>query len=307
MVHPAYKIGLAVVAVGLLGPLAAQTFLSGNTSGLFLLGGQKDKPRQVQDEAKLFTEKAIEEANSLIAKIKETHQKDLLIETKEKGPAAKAAAKWAFERATTLGVEGIYIIITTEPRHFEVYVTEKTRKSGLITIGDRDEIVALLKGNLGKNKDDALLKVVNYTQDTFNKRAIKPAGDFQLLIGEWLGPPVEVAVKTDKTAEIKEGMAKGNLYLRFSDVRGKPCLDLGYNVRTLENISLSVARNYSFDLKQNGKERTIVVPYAKKDVVLTYEWAEDTLKIKASGTLPIPDVAEPVDLSGEWKRLSPKR
>jgi hypothetical protein len=295
MLHPASKIGLTVVAFGLL-------FLPN------AMWGQKERVLQVRDEAKLFSEKAIEEANAIVAKIKEKHLKDLLIETMGEGPAAKEAAKWASERAKNAKVDGVYIVITKKPRHFEVVVGNKTRESGLFTIADRDELARILKGNLGKDRDEALLLVAKYTLDALNKRTnTKPGGEFTKLIGEWLGPPVEVAVKTDRNAEIKEGTAKGHLYLRFSEIGSKRCLDLGYNVRTVENTPLGVFRNYLFELQQNGKERTIVIPYAKRDVVLTYEWAEDTLKIRASGKLPIPDVAEPVDLSGEWKRLSPNK
>lgn len=299
MLHPASKIGLAVILCGLL--LLPNAML-----------GQKGRAPQVQDEAKLFSEKAVEEANAIIAKIKETHKKDLVIETKEEGSPKKDAEKTALERFDKLGLDGVYIIITKQPRHFEVINGKQTRERGLFTVADRDELVKILKSNLGKESDQALLKVANYTLETMNKRTtVKPAkpnpsppSEFSQLVGEWVGPPVEVTLKSHGLDVIKERQAKGQVYLRFSEIRARAYLDLGYNVGTVEGVPLSVFRNYPFQLQQAGKERTIVIPYAKKDVVLTYELAEDVLKIKASGKLPIPDVAEPVDLSGEWKRLS---
>jgi hypothetical protein len=290
MLHPTHKLALAVILFGLL--------LLPNA-----MWGQKERPSSVKDEVKLFSDKAIEEANSVIAKIKVRHQKDLRIETVEKGPGDETPAKWAQQRAQDAGTDGVYIVISLKPKHFEVYVSPKTRESGLFTIADRDELVKILKSNLGKKSDEALLQVANYTLETMNKRTtVKPASEFTPLVGEWLGPSVDVKIKTDRKEEINQSAAKGKLYLRLSEIRGKPYLDLGYSVPTAENVPLVVFRNYSFELKQNDKERTIVIPYGKKDVVLTYELDEETLKIKASGKLPIPDVAEAVDLSGEWTR-----
>jgi hypothetical protein len=150
------KIGLAVALGGFLAAVAA---------------GQEDKPRQVKDEAKLFGAKAIEEANAVIAKIRDKHKKDLMIETMEKGPFAKEAAKWANNRAIDQGVHGVYLVITKEPRHFEIVVTKKTRDLGLFLPGDRDKLVGILRDNLGKDRDDALLKVARFTLETLDERA----------------------------------------------------------------------------------------------------------------------------------------
>jgi len=153
----AYKIGLAFVLCGL--SLRAATW------------GQDEKPRQVKDEAKLFSATAIDEANAIIAKVRDKHRKDLMIETMEKGPVAKEAGKWAANRAVDQRVAGIYVVITKEPRHFEVVVSKKTQESGFFLAADRDKMVAILREYLGKDRDEALLKIARLALDTLQARA----------------------------------------------------------------------------------------------------------------------------------------
>jgi hypothetical protein len=160
MLHPTHKIGLAVILGGLL--------LLPNA-----MWGQKGKPREIQDEAKLFGEKAIENANAIIAKIKEKHQKDLWIETVEKGPEKAVAAKWAEKRASTAGIDGVYIVITTQPRLFEIVVGNKTRDKGYFTNANRDEVKKILAKNLKDNRDEALVKIAQYTLDTMDEATKK--------------------------------------------------------------------------------------------------------------------------------------
>jgi uncharacterized membrane protein YgcG len=162
MLHPTHKIALVVIACGLL--------LFPNE-----MWGQKGKPREVQDEAKLFSEKAIEETNAIIAKIKEKVKKDLVVETVEKGPDRAAAAKWAAERFADTGAEGVYIVIATNPKLFEIVVSKKTREVGYFTIANRDEIKSLLTKNLKDKRDEALVRVAQYTFEAMSENAKKLA------------------------------------------------------------------------------------------------------------------------------------
>jgi uncharacterized membrane protein YgcG len=162
MLHPTHKIALVVIACGLL--------LFPNE-----MWGQKGKPREVQDEAKLFSEKAIEETNAIIAKIKEKVKKDLVVETVEKGPDRAAAAKWAAERFADTGAEGVYIVIATNPKLFEIVVSKKTREMGYFTIANRDEIKSLLTKNLKDKRDEALVRVAQYTFEAMSENAKKLA------------------------------------------------------------------------------------------------------------------------------------
>lgn len=161
MLHPTHKIALIIIACGLL--------LFPNA-----MWGQKDKARQVQDEAKLFGEKAIADANAIIAKIKEKHQKDLVIETVEKGPEKAGATKWAEKRFAETGADGVYIVITTQPKLFEIVVSPKAREKGYFTVKNRDEIKSILAKNLKDNRDEALVKIAQATLDAMNENAPKP-------------------------------------------------------------------------------------------------------------------------------------
>jgi hypothetical protein len=290
MLHPTHKFGLAVILVGLL--------LVPNS-----MWGQKGPKPAIKDEAQLFSEKAIEEASLTIAKIKEKHQKDLGIETLDKGPPTKEALKWAQGRAKSLGLDGIYIVITKEPRHFEVLVNGKTLEAKLFTLVDRDELAKILKGNLGKNADEALLKVASYTLETMNKRTTaKPPSEFAQLIGEWVGPSVEVSLNPPTKMQV---IAKGQLYLRFSEIRQKQFVDLGFYIASDKGEPIGLFRNCAFELKEDGKQRQIVIHSAngKEDAVLTYALADDTLTVMSAGMLLAPHAAGPVEANGDWKRL----
>jgi hypothetical protein len=80
-----------------------------------LAQGKNDPPRTVNDEAGLFSKGAIRDANREIADIKNTYKKDLLIETREKGPPQDEYEAWAKEQAKRYRVEGVFIVITKEP------------------------------------------------------------------------------------------------------------------------------------------------------------------------------------------------
>jgi uncharacterized protein len=138
--------------------------------GLFLVPGttwaQKDRPRKVSDEAKLFSADAIKEANGVIADIKKKHHKDLMIETRES--VEGDPAKWVRKQADEIGIDGVLILITTKPKHFEIYVGNKTREKYFLT-DNRDRVKEILKSNLGKNRDQALGDVVHYTLESMDK------------------------------------------------------------------------------------------------------------------------------------------
>jgi hypothetical protein len=161
MLHPTHKIALVVIACGLL--LFPNAML-----------GQKGKAREVQDEAKLFGDKAIEQTNGIIAKIKDKVKKDLVIETLDEGPD-KAPAKWAEKRFAATGADGVYIVITKQPRIFEIVVGKKTRDKGYFTIANRDEIKSILNKNLKDKRDEALVKVAQYTLEAMSENAKKYA------------------------------------------------------------------------------------------------------------------------------------
>jgi hypothetical protein len=140
-------------------------------------------PRTVNDEAKLFSEAAKEKANKEIAEIKRRYRKDLLIETlaRPKGGAAAKLSKderakfftrFADERARAARVDGIYALISVEPRYVEVVSGEATRRKGIFT--DENDL-ALAKKLIAKlsagQPDEALLDGVAYVSQTLSRTA----------------------------------------------------------------------------------------------------------------------------------------
>jgi uncharacterized membrane protein YgcG len=133
--------------------------------------GKNDPPRKVNDEAGLFSKKAITEANDEVAAIKRTYHKDVLIETREKGPPKDKFHDWAEEQAKEHRVNGIYIVITKDPKHFEVLVGNETIRKGFFTVDDRTKVKQTLHDNLGKQPDEALLKSVEAIRKAFERNA----------------------------------------------------------------------------------------------------------------------------------------
>src|SRR5262245_31272737 len=114
MLHSLLRTGLVLAFFGLL--LAPGTTWAQG----------KERPRKVSDDANLFTAGAIKEANEVIAEIKKKHHKDLVIETRKSVDGKPA--EWVKQHADEIGVDGVYILITTQPKHFEIYVGNKTRE-----------------------------------------------------------------------------------------------------------------------------------------------------------------------------------
>jgi hypothetical protein len=132
-----------------------------------------DPPRKVNDEAGLFSADAIKAANEAIAKIKSAYHKDVLIETREKGKEdLQEFRAWAQEQAKTQRVEGLYILITTQPKHFEIVVGKQTLKAGAFTSDDGQNLQKILKENLGKKPDDALRLVIEHVQTAFKGKGV---------------------------------------------------------------------------------------------------------------------------------------
>ena len=116
-----------------------------------MLHAQSKTARTVQDDAGLFSKEAITKANSDIARIKSKHGKDFFVETLKEGPATGQGA-WARNRAKNASINGVYLVFTSEPKHFEVVVGNKTKEK-MFTQTDSDELVDLLKTHMGKNRE----------------------------------------------------------------------------------------------------------------------------------------------------------
>ena len=111
-----------------------------------MLHAQSKTARTVQDDAGLFSKEAITKANSDIARIKSKHGKDFFVETLKEGPS-KDQAKWASNRAKNASINGVYLVFTSEPKHFEVVVGNKTKEK-LFRQTNSDELVKLIKTHM---------------------------------------------------------------------------------------------------------------------------------------------------------------
>src|SRR4051812_5969625 len=110
-------------------------------------------PRTVHDDADFFSESAVKQANKDIARIKERHHKDVLIETVKQGPKDENYDAWARERARERGVDGLYIVLTEKPKkHLQVEVGNHTREKGLFTRADEQELTKLMLADLKGGK-----------------------------------------------------------------------------------------------------------------------------------------------------------
>jgi hypothetical protein len=151
-------------------------------AGLFVCIGsaQAALTAEVRDEAtpKFFKAETVKEANEIIREIKHEHGEDLLIETFTEPPADRKEAiekdrnkgfeEWARERAKTVEVKGVYILITHKPAHLQVEVGDKTKEK-VFTLENRDHLSKLMLERFKeKEYDRGLIEGVKYVRDTMN-------------------------------------------------------------------------------------------------------------------------------------------
>src|SRR3954471_12745086 len=110
----------------------------------------------VRDGAGIFKPATVSKANEIISRIQEKHHKNMVVETFASAPAGseqKAKSKdekerneffrdWAIRRAESVGVNGIYVLISKSPGHVQVVVGNETAKHDF-TNADRDHLSSL--------------------------------------------------------------------------------------------------------------------------------------------------------------------
>ena len=149
------RIGLTAALLGLL-------FVPG------MAVAQDKRVRHVEDNAKLFNKEAVESANAIIAKIKEKHKKDLLIETVAEGPKKDKLASWAKERFNNAAVDGVDVVLDRKPKGFQVDVGDQTLNQGYFLRSDIRELEKIIDK---KGEDKELLsEIATYVLETFNER-----------------------------------------------------------------------------------------------------------------------------------------
>jgi uncharacterized membrane protein YgcG len=131
---------------------------------------------QVWDEAHLFKAETLLEVEPILQEIDGRFYKDLMIETFPSIPddLKKAQAQqdtitfhegWSVVEGRALGVNGILVLVTRQPRHLHVFVGLDTRNKAF-TLADRDELVTRLTSAFSaKDYDGGLLNGVKFVRD----------------------------------------------------------------------------------------------------------------------------------------------
>jgi uncharacterized protein len=139
-------------------------------------------PPRVNDEAKFFSDEAIDNANRVISQIDRQYHRGLLIETVAAVPQdlqaqldesgkEKFFEKWAAERVEKAELKGIYVLICKNPSHIQVAIDKATRQKAF-THDDRSQMLRKVLPLMKEKKyDDALSTMVDFVRSTLNSRA----------------------------------------------------------------------------------------------------------------------------------------
>jgi uncharacterized membrane protein YgcG len=133
---------------------------------------------EIKDSAKFFSPDAVAKANKDIHDIARKYQRDLLVETFITVPGDQAArvkglsveerekffANWAADRADSAVVNGVYILVSREPAHLEVFISENAR--GVFDRQASGKLkTLLLKSFREKHFDEGLHAAVEFVRD----------------------------------------------------------------------------------------------------------------------------------------------
>lgn len=171
------------------------TRFKGSIGGIVLLGALALQPatssaglHQVWDEAHLFKLETLDQVNASLQQINERFDKDLMIETYASIPddfkqrytdqeREKFYDGWAIAEGRQLGVNGILILITGEPRHLHVVVGYETRKVAF-TLADKDELVTLITNSFrNKDYDAGIAAGVKFVHDRMTRNLAAAANN----------------------------------------------------------------------------------------------------------------------------------
>ena len=152
-------------------------------------------PPKVEDHGKLFSDRAIKEANEIIADIYQRFHKEVRVEAYNKVPPAKADEfnqhksdkafrahffrTWAAERFAATGTNGVFVLIYKEsPRGYYVQVEpgKQTEARKEFERDDAEHVEQVITAHLKKNEDDqALIDGVEAIRQAFERNPAKAA------------------------------------------------------------------------------------------------------------------------------------
>lgn len=145
---------------------------------LMLVGGLWTVPvrADVQDHAGLFSKSAVSEANQIDDRMMREYKHQVTVETFKEIPADRKAnfdeksktsffKEWATQRARDQHVEGVYVLICSNPKHLQTEVGNQTRR--VFSEKNQDELSKILIKDLKNNPDSALVNAVRFVDSTF--------------------------------------------------------------------------------------------------------------------------------------------
>jgi uncharacterized protein len=118
----------------------------------------------IKDEGKFFSEKAVREAESVIADIQKKYKKDVIIETFAKKKDDVTVSDWAKQRARERNVNGVYVLICKEPPAMQVDTGGETAKKVFTHDDARATYEVMKKYFHDKKYDEGLLEGVRFIE-----------------------------------------------------------------------------------------------------------------------------------------------
>jgi hypothetical protein len=139
----------------------------------------------VKDNAGIFSQTAVDDANRDMQKMKQAHNKEFVVETFAPIPDDQRQAyeqnketffrTWMASRARELKVNGVYVLICMDPRHLEAGVGKYTREHGDFTQSDLDNLTAQMRTSLrNKEYDKALGDAVDTVERAYSANISEP-------------------------------------------------------------------------------------------------------------------------------------
>jgi uncharacterized membrane protein YgcG len=141
---------------------------------------------EIRDLGKFFSADTVKKADAQIREIARKHDLDLLVETYAAVPADQVEkvkamdgkerseffAKWAADRVKERVVNGVYVLISHEPRYLYVEIAGRGRKA--FTPEFRKEVYEAFRREFANGRfDEGLQAAVNLVEQRLGKSAAK--------------------------------------------------------------------------------------------------------------------------------------
>lgn len=168
---------------------------SGLTAGHLMAG-------EIRDTAQIFLPATVTDVTARLRSVREKTGLEVTVETFAKPPADRLAriqtatsssakdkvyTEWLIERAQTLQAKGVFVLISQNPGHLQVWFDRQTQARGA-TKADRDRLRVALLDSFRKREFDAGLTALTGEVETLST-SLKPASAVKTMIAEHKAPP----------------------------------------------------------------------------------------------------------------------